>query len=109
MQIVLFRLTPAGVLDPTFGTAGVSVTSPLGNVSEAYAVGMLGTNRLVTAGYGKDTAEAKVDLIVGGFTPDGAVDTAHGNNGLVRIDVAGEDDGGAERCPPGRRRGARRG
>lgn len=94
VQIVLFRLTPAGALDPTFGTAGVSVTSPLGNVSEAYAVGMLGNTRLITAGYGKDTAEDKVDLIVGGFTPDGAVDRAHGNNGLVRIDVAGEDDRG---------------
>lgn len=94
VQTVLFRLTPGGALDPTFGTGGVSVTSLLGNVSEAYAVGVLGNSRLITTGYGKDTPDAKVDLIVGGFTPDGAVDTNHGSNGVMRVDVAGEDDRG---------------
>lgn len=92
VQTILFRLTPAGALDPTFGTDGISVRAMLGNVAEAYAVGVLGNGRIITGGYGKDTAEAKVDLISGGFTPDGAVDTAHGTNGVVRVDVAGDDD-----------------
>lgn len=90
---VLFRLTPAGALDPSFGDAGVAVRPVLANVGEAYAVALAG-NRLVTTGYGKDTAEAKVDLIANGFTLDGAVDRSFGTNGTSRIDVAGDDDRG---------------
>jgi len=94
VRTVLFALTPAGALDPAFGQGGIAVHAVLGNVGEAYAVAVLGNGRLVTTGYGKDTAEAKVDLIAGGFTPTGAVDPAHGTNGVVRIDIAGEDDRG---------------
>ena len=90
---VLFRLTTAGALDPSFGDAGVAVRPVLANVGEAYAVALAG-NRFVTTGYGKDTAEAKVDLIANGFTLDGALDRAFGTNGTTRVDVAGEDDRG---------------
>ncbi|MGI8809700.1 MAG: hypothetical protein ACR2KK_18040 [Acidimicrobiales bacterium] len=90
---VLFRLTTAGTLDPAFGDGGIAVRPVLGNVAEAYAVVLAG-NRLVTTGYGKDTAEAKVDLIANGFTLDGALDRSFGTNGLARVDVAGDDDRG---------------
>lgn len=90
---VLFRLTTAGALDPAFGESGIAVRPVLGSVTEAYAVVLAGT-RLVTTGYGKDTAEAKVDLIANGFTLDGALDRSFGTNGLTRVDVAGEDDRG---------------
>jgi uncharacterized delta-60 repeat protein len=90
---VLFRLTAAGVLDPTFGEGGIWAKPVLGNVAEAYSVVMAG-NRLVTTGYGKDTAEAKVDLIANGFTSDGALDPTFGAAGLARVDVAAEDDRG---------------
>ena len=93
VKVVLFRLTPQGALDPTFGTGGVTVAQLLGNVAESYGVALAG-NRLVTTGYGKDTADAKVDLITGGFTLDGRLDPTFGTNGIVRIDVAGEDDRG---------------
>ena len=71
----------------------MAVRPVLANVGEAYAVALAG-NRLVTTGYGKDTAEAKVDLIANGFTLDGAVDRSFGTNGTSRIDVAGDDDRG---------------
>jgi uncharacterized delta-60 repeat protein len=90
---VLFRLTTAGALDPSFGDAGVAVRPVLANVGEAYSVALAG-NRFVTTGYGKDTAEAKVDLIANGFTLDGALDRSFGTNGTTRVDVAGEDDRG---------------
>jgi uncharacterized delta-60 repeat protein len=90
---VLFRLTTAGALDPSFGDAGVAVRQVLANVGEAYSVAVAG-NRLVTTGYGKDTAEAKVDMIANGFTMDGAIDKTFATNGTARIDVAGEDDRG---------------
>ena len=90
---VLFRLTSAGALDPAFGDGGIAVRPVLGNVAEAYSVALAG-NRLVTTGYGKDTAEAKVDLIANGFTLDGALDRSFGTNGVTRVDVAGDDDRG---------------
>ena len=90
---VLFRLTTTGALDPSFGEGGIAVRPFLGAVTEAYSVTQAG-GRLVTTGYGKDTAEAKVDLVANGFTLDGAVDRAFGANGLTRVDVAGEDDRG---------------
>jgi uncharacterized delta-60 repeat protein len=90
---VLFRLTTAGALDPTFGEAGVAVRPFLAAVTEAYAVAHTGS-RLVTTGYGRDTPDAKVDLVANAFTLDGAVDRAFGTNGLTRLDVAGEDDRG---------------
>lgn len=90
---VLFRLTSAGVLDASFGDGGIAVRPVLGNVGEAYSVALAGI-RFVTTGYGKDTPEAKVDLIANGFTLDGALDTSFATNGLARVDVAGEDDRG---------------
>ena len=90
---VLFRLTADGALDPAFGEGGVAVRPVLGNVGEAYSIVRAG-NRFVTTGYGKDTAEAKVDLIANGFTLDGALDRSFGTGGLARVDVAGEDDRG---------------
>ena len=93
VKIVLFRLTPQGQLDAGFGTGGVSVTQLLPSVAESYAVALAG-NRLVTTGYGRDTAQGKVDLISAGFTANGALDTTFGTNGMVRIDLAGDDDRG---------------
>lgn len=99
---VLFRLTTAGALDPSFGDrgpdaassgGGVAVRPVLANVGEAYSVALAG-NRLVTTGYGKDTAEAKVDFIANGFTMDGAIDRSFATDGTARVDVAGEDDRG---------------
>lgn len=98
VSVVLFRLTPAGTLDPTFGSGGITDAAVLGNVTEAYAVEVQGS-RLVTAGYGKDdddaaAAAAKVDLSMGGFTPAGSPDRSFGTNGVLPVDVAGDDDPG---------------
>lgn len=93
MSVVLFRLGPAGTLDLAFGSAGITDAALLGNVAEAYAVQVQGS-RLVTAGYGKDEATAKVDLVMGGFTAVGTPDPTFGTNGMIRVDVAGDDDRG---------------
>jgi len=93
VKIIMFRLTPQGALDPTFGTGGIAITQLLGSVSESYAMALAG-NRLVTTGYGRDTADGKVDLISAAFAENGAVDTTWGSGGTVRIDVAGDDDRG---------------
>ena len=93
VKAILFRLTPQGALDPTFGTNGITAAQLLASVTESYAVAQAG-NRLLTTGYGRDAADGKVDLITGGFTLDGKPDPTFGTNGFVRIDVAGDDDRG---------------
>jgi len=89
----------AGALDPAFGDSGIAVRPMLRNVAEAYSVVLAG-NRLVSTGYGKDTAEAKVDLIANGFTLDGALHRSFGTNGVTRVDVAGDDDRGRNLVAP---------
>ena len=42
------------------------------------------------------TDEEKVDMLAARFTSDGARDKTFGTNGLVRIDIAGEDDRGRD-------------
>jgi uncharacterized delta-60 repeat protein len=89
---VLIRLNPNGVLDSAFGRGGIATAKVLPGVAESYQVSMQG-NDYIIAGYGRgaDTAE-KVDLIVERFKADGTWDTSFGTSGLVRIDIAKEDD-----------------
>ncbi|MGQ0617474.1 MAG: hypothetical protein ACT4PW_10860 [Acidimicrobiia bacterium] len=95
VRAVLFRLSADGQLDRTFGTDGVTTAQLLGQVTEAYAAAVIG-DHILTAGYGKEAEEDKVDMIIGNFTIDGAVDTGRGEDGLVQVDVAGEDDRGRD-------------
>ncbi len=93
IQVVLFRLTPQGALDPAFGTGGITLARLLGSVAESYAVVVAG-GRLVITGYGRETPDAKVDLIAAGFTLDGRLDPTFATGGSLRVDVAGDDDRG---------------
>ncbi|MEA2843463.1 MAG: hypothetical protein QOJ69_1134 [Actinomycetota bacterium] len=91
----LVRLMPDGTLDQSFGKGGVAGETLLPAVAEAYEVGMQG-DRYVITGYGRATADEKVDLIAARFTADGQWDKTFGTDGLVRIDVAHEDDRGRD-------------
>jgi len=92
---VLVRVTPTGTLDPSFGTGGIAGETILAAVAEAYEVGLQG-DAFVIAGYGRATADEKVDLIAARFTADGTWDRTFGQDGLVRIDIAREDDRGRD-------------
>jgi uncharacterized delta-60 repeat protein len=83
---VVFKLTPAGALDMSFGTGGVFSRNVLGLVTEAYAVAVQGTS-FVTAGYGRDNAMESVDWLSLRFNASGALDTTWGTNGVVRLDL----------------------
>ncbi len=91
----LVRVLPNGTLDPSFGTNGIAQAQLLPAVAEAYEVGMQGDAYVIT-GYGRATAEEKVDLIAARFTADGTWDKTFGTDGLVRIDIAAEDDRGRD-------------
>jgi uncharacterized delta-60 repeat protein len=88
---VLVRTSLKGVLDASFGKAGVATHKILGAVTESYSVQPQG-EAYVLAGYGKQTEDEKVDLVAYRFTAEGEWDKTFGTNGLTRIDNAGQDD-----------------
>jgi uncharacterized delta-60 repeat protein len=89
---VIIRLSAAGVLDATFGKGGVAITKILPGVTESYAVDLQG-DAYISAGYGRGSdATEKVDVVVERFKSDGSWDKSFGTEGLVRIDIAKEDD-----------------
>ncbi len=89
----VFKLTTAGVLDTTFGVNGIfSQAVPMGAVAtEVYAVAAQGS-RLVTAGYGRTTAEESLDWISLRLTTAGKLDPTYGIGGAARIDFGGFAD-----------------
>ncbi len=91
----LVRVLPNGTLDTSFGTGGIAQAELLPAVAEAYEVGLQGDAYVIT-GYGRATAEEKVDLIAARFTANGTWDKSFGTNGLVRVDIAAEDDRGRD-------------
>ncbi len=93
-HVRVIRYLSNGDLDPSFGTGGIATAPLLGDgarVAEAYDIGIQ-ANKYVIAGYGGDTTTAKVDLIAARFDSKGEWDTSFGDNGLVRVDIAGDDD-----------------
>ncbi len=84
---VLFKLTPAGVLDTTFGTGGIYSATVLAAITEAYAAALQGTS-FVTAGYGRNAAPDHLDFVSLRITGAGALDTTYGAMGVARVDLA---------------------
>jgi uncharacterized delta-60 repeat protein len=88
---VLFKLTPAGQLDVTFGVNGVFNQIVLGSVTEAYAATLQGT-KFVTAGYGRNSMAESLDWISLRIGENGTLDSTYGENGVAKLDVAGFND-----------------
>ncbi len=95
-HVLVIRLLPSGLPDPSFGFGiglpGVVRTNPFiddGGVAECYSVGLQSTGRYVTTGYGRATGAGQssrlgwvstdsVDLVSVGFGPRG-VDQNYGS------------------------------
>ncbi len=92
---VLLKIDESGELVEDFGDAGIASDELLPAVGEAYSVG-LHNNGFVVAGYGRATEEEKVDMVAARFTAGGERDDEFGEDGLVRLDIAGEDDRGRD-------------
>jgi uncharacterized delta-60 repeat protein len=90
---VIWKLTPAGVLDTSFGVNGVFNQPVLAAATEAYGVALQGTS-LVTSGYGRNTTSESLDFLSIRLTAAGALDTTYGTMGAARVDVAGFTDNG---------------
>ncbi len=90
---VLYKVTPSGALDPSFGTGGVFNQLVLPLVTEAYGMGLQG-DKLVTNGYGKAADSETLDWISLRVDKDGKLDPTYGNNGHILVDAAGFNDNG---------------
>lgn len=88
---VVFKLTDAGALDPTFGEGGVFASAVLDEQAETYAARPQG-DKFVTTGYGRATATETTDILSLRINADGTLDPTYGAAGLVRIDVGGFGD-----------------
>ncbi len=102
-RIVLLRLGENGAVDNTFGANGVVNSAPFQPVdpintqwgmAEAYAVGYQSTGHYVTTGYGRVAASGQVDLVSFRYTSTGQLDTTWGTDGLVELDLVGDNDRG---------------
>ncbi|MGE3857458.1 MAG: hypothetical protein AB7G21_10940 [Dehalococcoidia bacterium] len=92
VQPVLIRTNSAGVLDKEFGKDGVATAKVLDGVAESYSVRQQGSDYIM-AGYGRGAdSKEKVDMIVYRFKGNGTWDTAFGEKGVYRLDIAKEDD-----------------
>ncbi|HEX2053138.1 MAG TPA: hypothetical protein VHJ78_05340 [Actinomycetota bacterium] len=92
---VLMKLDERGKLIEEFGDGGIASAELLPAVAEAYEVGVQGDDFIIT-GYGRAAEDEKVDLIAARFTSDGQWDREFGEDGLVRLDLAGQDDRGRD-------------
>ena len=89
---VAYKVTSSGVLDPTFGNAGVYNAVVLPAQAEAYAIVPQGS-KLVTTGYGRaNAATESLDWLSLRFLANGTLDPTYGTNGVARVDVAGFND-----------------
>jgi uncharacterized delta-60 repeat protein len=91
-QFLALRLTPAGALDPTFGTGGVAA------VDFEFADGVRGVavqpdGRIVLAGSALPPFELDRDhdFAVARLTPDGALDPSFGTGGRAWVDAGGSE------------------
>lgn len=90
-EMVIYKLTDAGALDTTFSTNGIYDDYLLEEQAEAYVARKQG-NKIVTTGYGRDTAAQTTDVLSVRLLANGTLDTTYGTNGMVKIDVAGFAD-----------------
>ena len=83
-DIALARLTPAGALDPGFGSGGVLNIS-IGDFDVAGELIAYPDGRLAT--YGEVGINQRSDVVVARFLADGSPDPAFGGNGRKRVAV----------------------
>lgn len=85
------RMTPDGVLDPTFGTAGL-VETKVGNTSHVLrALALQPDGKILIAGYTRFVGQ-NFDFAVLRYSADGTLDPTFGAGGVVLTDFGGRTD-----------------
>src|SRR5437870_3870186 len=73
-DFALARYTPAGTLDPSFGTGGVVVTAFGSSYDEITSVAIDREGRIVVGGYTRNTQSDTDDFALARYTDDGSLD-----------------------------------
>jgi uncharacterized delta-60 repeat protein len=88
---VVYKLTPDGELDDSFGVLGIFHEVVLTAIGEAYDTAIHGDG-FVTTGYGRNDPDAPLDVLSLRLTADGELDPGYGDAGAAVVDVAGFAD-----------------
>lgn len=89
VQPVIYKLTPAGALDPAFANGGLFHEVVLATQTEVYGIAVQPDGKLVTAGYGRNDPAAPNDWVSLRLTAAGALDTTWANEGKYLLDPTG--------------------
>lgn len=91
-DVGIARVTPTGVLDPLFGTMGLS-THDTGQFEYIEDVAQDSMGRLVVIGRRSPTGGGPHDAVLGRLNPDGTLDTSFGTMGWVFYNGGGDESG----------------
>lgn len=89
LDAIVYRLTPDGVLDTSFGTGG-STTVDVDHFDGFTSLAFDSEGRIVLGGYSVPSPAPTMYLLVR-LTADGALDTSFGNAGVVADRFVGDD------------------
>lgn len=89
VQPVVYKLTPAGMLDSSFGSGGLYHEVVLGYITEVYGLAVHSDGKLVTAGYGRNDMAGTNDWISLRLTANGTLDTTWASQGKYLLDPTG--------------------
>jgi len=89
--MIVLQMDPDGVLDPSFGTSGVSYIDLGPGEDIAYAMTVQQDNKILLAGYSANANYLNVPVVVR-LNPDGSLDNSFGINGVATVPVTETDN-----------------
>lgn len=91
-SVYLVKVTPGGVLDPTFGTGGVASRAFTDSAPFAKDVAVRADGQIVMAGTVYDMGTSENDAVVFSMNSDGSVDPWFGTDGIATTDIVSAYD-----------------
>ncbi len=82
---MLLRLDSSGVLDPTFGTGGITTVDFFGRDDIAQAVTVQADGKILVSGTCNDTVNFYNNPTIVRFTADGIIDSTFATNGIISV------------------------
>ncbi len=89
-DFAVIRYNENGILDPSFGKAGIAITSIHAGDDNASGVAIQPDGKIVVAGSSNNGSNFDFALIR--YNPNGTLDPAFGTGGIVSIDIRNGDD-----------------
>lgn len=85
-DILLFQLTPDGMLNAAFGDGGITLVAPSGlNIDDAFGLARDNEGRLLVCGW-RTLGDFSTDWVLLRFLPDGSLDASFSADGWLSVD-----------------------